>query len=103
MPDKIDFFEKADVNGSNSREVFSFLKQDFPGAIKWNFGKDDGCWLCWKRRTAETLTSLLAAKFLVDHEGKPYNRYSPTTNPEDMKEDIEKLLKRRNGNSPEAQ
>lgn len=79
MPDKIDFFEKANVNGSKSREVFTYLKQSFPGLIKWNF-----------------------AKFLVDHEGVPYKRYSPTTNPEDMTKDIEALLQKRNGN-PQSQ
>jgi glutathione peroxidase-family protein len=42
-PDKLTFFEKADVNGANAREVFSFLKRELPnddgtGDIRWNFG-----------------------------------------------------------------
>lgn len=82
MPEKIDFFEKADVNGANTREVFSFLKEQLPGddgttGIRWNFNK-----------------------FLVDHEGSPYKRFGPTTNPKDMVRDIEELLKRRNGETP---
>jgi len=82
MPEKIDFFEKADVNGANTREVFSFLKEKLPGddgttGIRWNFNK-----------------------FLVDHEGSPYKRFGPTTNPKDMVRDIEELLKRRNGETP---
>lgn len=44
MPDKLDFFEKADVNGANTREVFGFLKDALPGedgtaGIRWNFSK----------------------------------------------------------------
>jgi glutathione peroxidase-family protein len=43
MPEKLDFFEKADVNGANAREVFSFLKRELPSKegsddIRWNFG-----------------------------------------------------------------
>lgn len=44
MASKLDFFEKADVNGANTREVYSFLKREQPGRdsssdIRWNFGK----------------------------------------------------------------
>lgn len=79
MPEKLDFFEKADVNGAKTREVFSFLKEKLPSddgttGIRWNFNK-----------------------FLVDHEGEPYKRFGPTTEPNAMKEDIEHLLARRNG------
>jgi glutathione peroxidase len=35
------------------------------------------------------------AKFLVDHEGTPFKRYSPQTNPDDMIPDIEELLKKK--------
>ena len=43
MPEKLIFFEKAEVNGANAREVFGFLKQALPsedgtGGIRWNFG-----------------------------------------------------------------
>ena len=43
MPDKLIFFEKAEVNGANAREVFGFLKEALPsedgtGGIRWNFG-----------------------------------------------------------------
>jgi len=37
----------------------------------------------------------LKAKFLVDHEGKPFKRFGPTTNPYDIKADIDELLKKR--------
>ncbi|KAL3915420.1 MAG: hypothetical protein SGARI_008188, partial [Bacillariaceae sp.] len=42
MSEKLVFFEKGDVNGANTREVFSFLKEKLPDedgsqAIRWNF------------------------------------------------------------------
>ena len=73
--EKITFFEKNDVNGKNTREVFSFLKQALPNGdgstdVRWNF-----------------------VKFLLDHEGTPIKRYAPKDNPyEKMKDDIEELL-----------
>ncbi len=81
MTDKLIFFEKGDVNGANAREVFSFLKQKLPNEdgttdIRWNF-----------------------TKFLVDHEGNPYKRYGPQTNPFQLKDDIEELLKKKETSS----
>lgn len=72
--DRIVWFEKGDVNGKESREVFSFLKNqlaDDDGIenVSWNF-----------------------TKFLVDHEGNACQRFSPSVNPLDIKKDIEKLL-----------
>jgi len=65
------------VNGRKTREVFSFLKPRLPASdgstdVRWNF-----------------------AKFLVDHEGRPFKRYSPKTSPKDIAADIEELLRRR--------
>jgi glutathione peroxidase len=75
--DKLTWFAKGDVNGANAKEVFSFLKQELPSEdgtadVRWNF-----------------------AKFLVDHEGKPYKRYAPTESPFQFQSDIEDLLKRK--------
>jgi glutathione peroxidase-family protein len=44
MDKKLVFFEKADVNGANAREPYSFVKKVLPGSdgsadIRWNFGK----------------------------------------------------------------
>lgn len=77
MPEKLTFFEKGDVNGANTREVFGFLKQqlkdeDGSDTIRWNF-----------------------TKFLIDHEGNPYKRFAPTTPPKAMIDDIEMLLKKK--------
>jgi len=79
--DKFVFFETADVNGANAREVFGFLKQKLPNDdgstdIRWNF-----------------------AKFLVDHEGNPYKRFGPKTSPFEMRDSIETLLDKKEGKS----
>jgi glutathione peroxidase len=66
--------EKIDVNGENTHEVYKYLKGELGGIfgskIKWNF-----------------------TKFLITPEGKPYKRYAPTTKPENIENDIKKLLK----------
>jgi glutathione peroxidase len=67
-------FSKIDVNGVNAHPIYKYLKDKLPGflskKIKWNF-----------------------AKFLIDKNGKPVKRFSPTTVPEKLAGDIEKLLK----------
>ncbi|GGP23330.1 glutathione peroxidase [Silvimonas iriomotensis] len=67
-------FAKIDVNGSAAHPLYQFLKSEQTGllgieAIKWNF-----------------------TKFLVDREGNVVGRYAPTTTPEALIKDIEKLL-----------
>ena len=90
-----DQFSKIDVNGDNESGLYTYLKESIKedkisgiknkmamkavekistttkkdGDIKWNF-----------------------TKFLVDREGNVVGRYSPTFKPEDMEEDILKLL-----------
>ncbi|CAO4366315.1 unnamed protein product [Caenorhabditis nigoni] len=66
-------FQKIDVNGDNADPLYKFLKQEKGGflvdAIKWNF-----------------------TKFLVGRDGNVIKRFSPTTEPKDMKKDIEAAL-----------
>jgi len=66
-------FEKIDVNGEGAHPIFKYLKQEkkslLGSDIKWNF-----------------------AKFLIDQQGQVIKRYAPTTSPEKMRKDIEKLL-----------
>ena len=67
-------FSKVDVNGGEAHPLFQHLKKSAPGllgteAIKWNF-----------------------TKFLVKKDGTVYKRYAPSTSPEDLVDDIEKLL-----------
>lgn len=64
---------KTEVNGDTAHPLFQYLKEQAPGtmgkAIKWNF-----------------------TKFLIDAEGRVYKRYAPSTTPDKLKGDIEKLL-----------
>jgi glutathione peroxidase len=65
--------EKVDVNGNDAHPVFKYLKKQLGGmltnSIKWNF-----------------------TKFLIDKDGNPVKRYSPTTEPKDLEKDIKKAL-----------
>lgn len=67
-------FQKIDVNGKSAEPLFQFLKTERPGLlgsgmIKWNF-----------------------TKFLVNLEGQVIKRYAPTDKPEDIKNDLSKML-----------
>jgi len=67
-------FAKIDVNGSGADPLYGELKKQAPGflgteGIKWNF-----------------------TKFLVGRDGQVVERYAPTTKPEEIAADIEKLL-----------
>ncbi|MGH4050799.1 MAG: glutathione peroxidase [Clostridium sp.] len=68
-------FEKIEVNGSNAHPLYKYLKSEAKGLIskeiKWNF-----------------------TKFLIDSAGNVIKRYGPTTNPLNIKGDIEALLKK---------
>lgn len=67
-------FSKIEVNGKNAHPIYKYLKDKLPGfpgkKIKWNF-----------------------TKFLIDRNGIPVKRFAPTTVPEKLVMDIEKLLK----------
>ena len=66
-------FEKVDVNGKNAHPIFKFLcdaqGELLTNSIKWNF-----------------------TKFLVDSKGNVINRFEPTTEPEKLACEIEKLI-----------
>ena len=67
-------FAKVEVNGGGAHPLFQHLKKSAPGllgteAIKWNF-----------------------TKFLIKKDGSVYKRYAPSTTPQEMVADIEKLL-----------
>jgi len=67
-------FAKIGVNGPKTHPLYRTLKQEATGilgseVIKWNF-----------------------TKFLVNKEGKVIKRYAPSTSPEAIASDIEKLL-----------
>jgi glutathione peroxidase len=70
-------FAKIDVNGPHTHPLYRFLKQQRPGRfgfltrgrITWNF-----------------------TKFLNDRTGNVVARYSPSTGPDKLRPDIERLL-----------
>ena len=67
-------FSKIDVNGPAAAPLYVDLKKAAPGilgskSIKWNF-----------------------TKFLIGRDGKVIRRYAPTTKPEKLIADVEKLL-----------
>jgi glutathione peroxidase len=66
-------FQKIEVNGEKADTLYKYLKNILPGTmgndVKWNF-----------------------TKFLLDKKGQPIKRFAPTTKPEDITADIEKLL-----------
>lgn len=67
-------FAKIEVNGPDADPLWEHLKSAHPGllgteAIKWNF-----------------------TKFLVDRSGRVVERYAPTTKPETIEKDVERLL-----------
>lgn len=68
-----DMFQKIKVNGKEAHPLYEYLKEEAKGPmgkkITWNF-----------------------TKFLVDREGRVVKRYAPQVKPEDLEEDILKLL-----------
>jgi len=66
-------FAKVDVNGDEADPLFNYLKEQKRGLltrkIEWNF-----------------------TKFLIDRQGHVVKRFAPTTTPEKIEADIEKLL-----------
>jgi glutathione peroxidase len=67
-------FEKIDVNGKNEHPLYKYLKSQkrtlFGSDISWNF-----------------------TKFLIDREGRVVKRFRPNVKPQELKKDIEILLK----------
>mmetsp|Transcript_12172 Transcript_12172/g.31178 ORF Transcript_12172/g.31178 Transcript_12172/m.31178 type:complete len:110 (-) Transcript_12172:296-625(-) len=60
--------DKIDVNGPNTHPVWVYLKEKFPGDVRWNF----------------------AAKFIVDRDGKVVERNSDSAGASESK--IQSLL-----------
>ena len=67
-------FAKIEVNGPGTHPLYAYLKKIRPGLfgskrIKWNF-----------------------TKFLVDRKGRVVQRYGPSTKPQALVQEIERLL-----------
>ena len=90
-----DQYAKSDVNGENELPLYTYLK----GQIKEDIIKGVKNKLAMKAIKKISKSTQKEGdirwnftKFLVDKNGKVLKRYSPTFKPEDMKEDIEKIL-----------
>ena len=90
-----DQFTKADVNGENELPLYTYLKEQ----IKKD--KIEGLKNKMAMKAVEKISKTAKkeedikwnfTKFLVDKEGKVVERYSPTFKPEDMEEDIKKII-----------
>ena len=71
---RFDMYSKVGVNGDDAIPLYKWLKKQQGGfmgfdGIKWNF-----------------------TKFLTDKDGKPIQRYAPTTEPTSIEPDIKKVL-----------
>jgi glutathione peroxidase len=66
-------FDKVDVKGKNAHQLFKYLCKAKSGllveGIKWNF-----------------------TKFLIDSKGNVVDRFAPTTEPQKLASEIEKLI-----------
>ncbi len=66
-------FSKVDVNGDEAHPLFAWLRKEksglLGGKIKWNF-----------------------TKFLIGRDGAVVDRFGPTTKPEKITSDIERVL-----------
>lgn len=88
-----DQFSKIDVNGENADPLFVYLKDEKP-VDKTNEGTE-GLMDKLKELGQERFGSDLKwnfTKFLVDREGNVVERFAPNVTPEELTEDIEKLL-----------
>lgn len=90
-----DQFTKIDVTGENELPLYTYLKSE----IKED--KIDGLKNKMAMKAVEKMSKTTKkngdikwnfTKFLVNKEGKVVERYSPTFKPEDMEEDISKII-----------
>lgn len=65
--------QKTEVNGEGAAPIYKYLKKEAGGilgsSIKWNF-----------------------TKFLISRDGSEIRRYAPITPPENLEQDIERML-----------
>ena len=90
-----DQFMKVDVNGEDEIELFKIIKNEIKNdKIKGLKNKLAMKAIKQISKTAKNEEDIKwnFTKFLVDRNGKVVGRYSPTFSPEDMEEDIKKLI-----------
>lgn len=86
-------FSKIDVNGENAHPLYKYLKDENKKEVEDNESKG----LLQKladlgQKVTGTEIKWNFTKFLVDREGNVVHRFAPTTKPENISKEIEKLL-----------
>jgi glutathione peroxidase len=88
-------FDKIDVNGENEDPLYTYLKEEQPfkditgkgaGKLKLVVKAKD-----WDYKNNNDIKWNFT-KFLVNHEGNVVNRFEPTEDLDDIKDEIKKLL-----------
>jgi len=79
---------KVDVNGHREHPLFTFLKSYLRSEIDVIGNVDNMNWS--PIRTSDIAWNF--EKFLINQDGVPVKRYTPTTDPLDIADDIESLL-----------
>lgn len=87
-------FQKIDVNGENAHPLYQYLRKEAPEDE--NLDKNSGLYKHLSTNAPELLEGSNIkwnfTKFLIDKDGSVVERYAPTTTPEEIQNDIEKLL-----------
>ena len=87
--------KKIDVNGDNADPIFVYLKEQAPKE-EYKGLKAKAAKMLFKRisDSAKTESDIQwnFTKFLVDRQGKVIQRYAPTVAPEEIEQDILKLI-----------
>merc|ERR1711962_626327 len=79
---------KLNVNGASESPVFTLLKARCPTPFGLIANRTDITWTPIRNNDI----SWNFAKWLVDHEGQPYKRYTSRTVPENLEDDITYLI-----------
>ena len=89
-------FSKIDVNGENEDPLFTYLKNEIKDDEIKGLKNKMAMKAIEKISTTATKKGDIMwnfTKFLVDKNGKVVKRYSPTFNPLDFEDEIDKLIK----------
>ncbi|KAF2363040.1 Glutathione peroxidase [Trinorchestia longiramus] len=87
-------FQKTEANGKGAHPLFQFLKTELPRSVD-DSGviMTDPKYVIWSPVRRDDL-SWNFEKFLVDHKGIPFRRYSKSFPTIDIEKDIDLLIKR---------
>ncbi|PWA08152.1 glutathione peroxidase [Pueribacillus theae] len=87
-------FQKIDVNGENAHPLYQYLRQQAPEDS--DLDKEGSLYKLLQDKMPDLLEGSKIrwnfTKFLIDQNGNVLKRFAPTTKPEDIAGDIEKLL-----------